>query len=160
MKISKEKWAAMKSRARGAGRRFAGGAKGSAIEGGIGVVSYFAHRTASEKLGFVGSKWWAGPVAIAVLGHVMKKKAKTANIGTALLGAAGYAGAMGYSLTKAGETTKGLQSPGEVGALQGQGLYLPDTGPADSAPGTSAYSAYDEVTGHEDEEDISSAMGL
>ncbi|MBI3204492.1 MAG: hypothetical protein HYZ29_23345 [Myxococcales bacterium] len=157
MKISKEKWAAMKSRARGAGRRFAGGAKGSAIEGGIGVVGYFAHRTASEKIGFVGSKWWAGPAAMAVLGHVMKKKAKTANIGTALLGAAGYAGAMGYSLTKAGETTKGLQSPGEVGALQSGYGYLPDTGPTDSAPGTSAY---DEVTGYEDEEDISSAMGL
>lgn len=152
MKISKEKWAAMKARARGAGRRFAGGAKGSAVEGLVGVVGYFAHKTASEKIGFVRDKWWSGPVAMAIGGHVLKKKAKTAQVGTALLGAAGYAGAFGYSMQKAAaDTTKGLQSPGETGALQSvDPYYLPDTIDTDSAPETSAY----------DESGIASAMGL
>jgi len=154
MKISKEKWAAMKSRARGAGRKFAGGSKGSAVEGVVGVVGYFAHKTASEKIEFVRGKWWAGPVAMGVLGHVLKKKAKTAQVGTALLGAAGYAGAFGYSLSKAaGETTKGLMTPGEVGALQSvDPYYLPDNIDTDASPGTSDYD--------DEEEAIASAMGL
>lgn len=152
MKISKEKWAAMKSRARGAGRRFAGGAKGSAVEGIVGVVGYFAHKTASEKIGFVGQNWYAGPVAMGILGHVLKKKAKTANVGTALLGAAGYAGAFGYSLKSASKPeTKGLMNPGEVGALQSEDpFYLPDTIDTDASPETSAY----------DDSGIASAMGL
>lgn len=151
MKISKEKWAAMKSRARGAGRKFAG-AKGSAVEGVVGVVGYFAHKTASEKIEFVRGKWWAGPVAMGVLGHVLKKKAKTAQVGTALLGAAGYAGAFGYSLSKAAGETKGLMSPGEVGALQSvDPYYLPDNIDTDASPGTSDYA---------EEEAIASAMGL
>lgn len=152
MKISKEKWAAMKSRARGAGRRFAGGAKGSAVEGIVGVVGYFAHKTASEKIGFVGQNWYAGPLGMAVLGHVLKKKAKTANVGTALLGAAGYAGALGYSLKKAAAPeTKGLMAPGETGALQGtDSYYLPDTIDTDASPETSDY----------EDMRIASAMGL
>lgn len=154
MKISKEKWAAMKARARGAGRRFAGGAKGSAVEGIVGVVGYFAHKTASEKIDFVRDKWWSGPVGMALLGHTLKKKAKTAQVGTALLGAAGYAGAFGYSLNRAAAPkpeTKGLQSPGDVGALQGvDPYYLPDTIDTDASPETSAYA----------DEDIASAMGL
>lgn len=150
MKISKEKWAAMKSRARGAGRRFAGGAKGSAVEGIVGVVGYFAHKTASEKIGFVGQNWYAGPLGMAVLGHVLKKKAKTANVGTALLGAAGYAGAFGYSM-KAATETKGLMAPGETGALQGtDSYYLPDTIDTDASPETSDY----------EDMRIASAMGL
>jgi hypothetical protein len=155
MKISKEKWAAMKARARGAGRRFAGGAKGSAVEGIVGVVGYFAHKTASEKIGFVGQNWYAGPAAMGVLGHVLKKKAKTASIGTALLGAAGYAGAFGYSLSKVAQKpdTKGLMSPGETGALQTvDPYYLPDSGDTDASPETSAYSDEDAA--------IASAMGL
>lgn len=153
MKISKEKWAAMKSRARGAGRRFAGGAKGSAVEGIVGVVGYFAHKTASEKIGFVGQNWYAGPLGMAVLGHVLKKKAKTANVGTALLGAAGYAGAFGYSMKKASAATetKGLMAPGETGALQGtDSYYLPDTIDTDASPETSDY----------EDMRIASAMGL
>lgn len=152
MKISKEKWAAMKSRARGAGRRFAGGAKGSAVEGIVGVVGYFAHKTASEKIGFIGQNWYAGPLGMAVLGHVLKKKAKTANVGTALLGAAGYAGAFGYSLKKAAAPeTKGLMAPGETGALQGtESYYLPDTIDTDASPETSDY----------EDMRIASAMGL
>lgn len=152
MKISKEKWAAMKSRARGAGRRFAGGAKGSAVEGIVGVVGYFAHKTASEKIGFIGQNWYAGPLGMAVLGHVLKKKAKTANVGTALLGAAGYAGAFGYSLKKAAAPeTKGLMAPGETGALQGtDSYYLPDTIDTDASPETSDY----------EDMRIASAMGL
>lgn len=156
MKISKEKWAAMKARARGAGRRFAGGAKGSAVEGIVGVVGYFAHKTASEKIDFVRDKWWSGPVGMALFGHTLKKKAKTAQVGTALLGAAGYAGAFGYSLNRAGAAgkpeTKGLQSPGyDTGALQGvDPYYLPDTIDTDASPETSAYA----------DEDIASAMGL
>lgn len=144
MKISKEKWAAMKARARGAGRRFAGGAKGSAVEGVVGVVGYFAHKTASEKIDFVRDKWWSGPVAMGVLGHVLKKKAKTAQVGTALLGAAGYAGAFGYSLNKAAQAgkpeTKGLQYPGDAQGLSGvDSYYLPDTIDTDASPETSAY---------------------
>lgn len=152
MKISKEKWAAMKARARGAGRRFAGGAKGSAVEGLAGVVGYFAHKTASEKIGFVAQNWYAGPVAMGILGHVLKKKAKTAQLGTAVLGAAGYAGALGYSLNKAAKPeTKGLMQPGETGALQSvDPYYLPDTIDTDASPETSAY----------EDEGIASAMGL
>lgn len=157
MKISKEKWAAMKARARGAGRRFAGGAKGSAVEGVVGVVGYFAHKTASEKIDFVRDKWWSGPVAMGVLGHVLKKKAKTAQVGTALLGAAGYAGAFGYSLSKAAAApeTKGLMSSGyDASGLQSSvdPYSLPDSIDTDASAGTSDY--YDE------DANIASAMNL
>lgn len=150
------------SRARAIGMTAARGIKGTAIDGVTGVAAYFAHSFASEKIDFVAKHWYAGPVGLAIIGHVLKRKPRTMGIGASLLGAAGYAGAFGYKLNKAAQPQKpagtaGLTQPGDVSGLMSpvDPFALPDNS------GTSAYAPV-ETTGYGDEDDYSvdNAMGL
>lgn len=149
------------SRARAIGMSAARGIKGTAIDGVAGVAAYFAHSFASEKVDFVAKHWYAGPVGLALIGHVLKRKPKTMGIGASLLGAAGYAGALGYKLNKAAQPapatgTSGLMQPSEVSGLMSptDPFALPDNS------GTSAHHPA-ETTGYEDDDySVDNAMGL
>lgn len=163
MKISQKKLDSLKARARGAGRRFASGAKGSAMDAGVGAVAYYAHKFASSKSKTVQEKWYVGPAVLAVAGHMAKKKQRTAAYGSSLLGAAGYAGAMAYDMHKASTATetKGVTQPSDVGAVVTpiEPYSLPDTDGTAANFGTSAYNP-DAAWVAEDDNDISSAMAL
>lgn len=134
------------SRAKNIGRAAARGFRGTAIGGVTGAASYYAHKFAAEKVGMIGSNWWAGPAIMLGAGHFLKMKGKTAGIGMSLCGAAGYAGAMAYSAKKATETTQGLQGQqggpfGEASGFQNPGdpYALSDNNATDASWGTSAY---------------------
>lgn len=98
------------------------GLGGSAIQGGAGAAGFYAHRMASVKIAAVQNHPLVAPGALFVLGHLLKKKSKYANLGAALCGIAGYAGAQVFELAKATsnanppKTTSGLDDD-ETGAL-------------------------------------------
>ncbi|OFW65960.1 MAG: hypothetical protein A2Y74_05355 [Actinobacteria bacterium RBG_13_63_9] len=163
------------ARARKAGgyaKRGLGGAKASAIQGLVGAIGYAGHYFGSQKVDFVREKYWAGPVAIAVVGHIVKKKRPGKGYGDALLGAAGYAFAQAYNAHRqsqqasnadtappAAETGAMLRA-GDVGALidreydTGVAGYLDDT----RNPTSSFYR--DLGTEPASDEAIAEAMGL
>ena len=148
-----------RARARSVGRGLARGAKGTAVQATSGVVGYFAQTLAASKIDFVAQNWWVGPAGLAAMGHLLKRKPRFQNVGAALCGAAGYAGAMGFMLRPKGETS-GLVRPSEVGALVSQsGMgFLPELnqGTAVSYPTSAYYSEPSEET----EADVSYAMNL
>lgn len=104
------------------------GIKGSAIQIATGAVAELGNAAIAGKVGFIGQNWWAGPGGMALLGILMKKRRRLAGLGDAMLGAAGYAGAMNYTMAQmtAGHApeTAALLQPGDVGALMGSG-YAP-----------------------------------
>src|SRR3989304_21868 len=100
------------SKARAIGRAAFAGTKGTTTGAIVGAVSYFAHRAATERSETVQKSWYIGPGLMLVGGHFLKKKASPAAAGAAMVGAAGYAAAMGYSFARAAET-KGLQGAQE-----------------------------------------------
>lgn len=138
------------------------GIGGSAVDGLVGVVAFYAHRMLSSKVAFVQSKPLVAPAGMFVLGHILKVKGKKlAPVGAALVGISGYAGAQVFELQKASTaantpaTTKGfdddtgaLTQSSDIGALTAAsdigGMY-PQT----------AGSAYENTSGFEDAEDLS-----
>jgi len=114
------------------------GVGGTAIQGLAGVVAFYAHRMLSSKVAFVQNKPLAVPAGLLVLGHVLKTKPKFASVGSSLCGAAGYAGAQAFELSKASKAantpaapaqtsgfedfdTGALTAPGDIGALTAPG---------------------------------------
>jgi hypothetical protein len=153
------------------GRSAMGGAKGSAIQAVVGGVGYAAHYLGSQKVDFIAQKYWSGPVVIAVVGHVLKKKRPGKGYGDALLGAAGYALAQGYNAQRASAAASGtapataaetgaLLSASDVGALinreydTGVAGYLNDA----RNPTSSFYVESDNMPASEDA--VAEAMGL
>lgn len=140
------------------------GIGGSAVDGLVGVVAFYAHRMLSSKVAFVQSKPLVAPAGMFVLGHILKVKGKKlAPVGAALVGISGYAGAQVFELQKAStaaaapaKTTSGfddddtgaLTAAADIGALTAAsdigGMY-PQT----------ASSAYANTSGFEDAEDLS-----
>ena len=59
-----------------------------------GAGAYYLAKVASEKVNFLKDSWWATPLAMAFLGHFLTRKNPA--IGHALVGVAGYMGAMAY----------------------------------------------------------------
>ncbi len=158
-RISQKKMEAMKRRARSAGRRVVGGVRGSALQAAAGAVAYLGHYAVNSRVAVLQANWWATPAIMGVAGHVLKKRRKLSSIGDAMLGAAGYAMALGYSASRsaaAAAETGALVSPADTGAMYGE--Y--DTGVAgyldDSTNPTSAF--YDD--GSRYGSDVSEAMGL
>lgn len=98
MKISAKKLASLKHAAHRGGRAVAGGVKGSALQVLSGAVTCFGNQKLAENSSFYRSQWWIGPAAIAVVGYMLKKRAKLAPVGHAMLGASGYALAQNYAL--------------------------------------------------------------
>lgn len=154
------------SRARNIGRRAAAGARGTLIGAASGAAAFFAHKAASDRIDFVRDNWWVGPAVLAVGGHMLKQKPRTATIGVALVGAAGYAGGLGYSMNRAVKQqaeAQGLQSGG--GYYETQGLQTPgdpyalsDNAATDAAPLTSAWAPQDAELSQQDS--IAGAMML
>lgn len=141
------------------------GVGGSAIQGGVGAATFYAHRMIASKVAFVQKHPLVAPLAILVLGHVLKKNAKMAPVGSALCGAAGYAGAQTFELQKAttaanstptatAAQTSGFDNTGaltqavDIGAL----VAASDIGSMGYAPGVA--SSYDTVSGFEDAQSL------
>ena len=104
--------------ARAAGRAAMGGIKGAALQAATGAVANLGHTALSTRVPFVAANWWAGPAGMAVLGILMKRRPRLRGLGDAMLGAAGYAGAMGYQAAKATAVAMG----------EAAAVYEPDTG--------------------------------
>jgi hypothetical protein len=140
------------------------GVGGSAIQGAVGAGTFYAHRMLASKVAFIQKNPLLAPVAILVLGHVLKKSAKTAPVGSALCGAAGYAGAQTFELKKAAAaanstptaTTQGFEDDDtgaltratDIGALTGAS----DIGGYYNAPDNA--SSYGETSGFEDAQSL------
>jgi hypothetical protein len=154
--------------------RGAQSAKGSLIPAVVGAIGYGAHYVGSQKIEFVRDKYWAGPVAMAVVGHIVKKKRPGKGYGEALLGAAGYAFAQAYNADQqsrratnadtapppAAAETGALLSARDVGALIDREY---DTGVAgyldDARNPTSSFYVPAGTMGAEDDA-VAEAMGL
>lgn len=115
-----------------------GGIRGTAIEAGAGALSYYGAMALSQRVTFF-QRWYATPLALAVVGYLLKKKPRLAGVGAAICGVAGYQAAMGYSVARqapqlaaAPAATEGvgmLYGYGDAGMLMG-GAELPyDTSP-------------------------------
>lgn len=120
------------SRARAAMGMIGRGAKGTAVETIVGVVTFYGHRMANSKIAFAGQHTLAVPLALVAAGHFAKRSRRFGALGAALIGAGGYAGAQAFELKKATdaanqpaaasntsgfEDTGALVAPSDVGAL-------------------------------------------
>lgn len=104
-------------------RRFgkmAAGAKGSLVSVGTGGAVGFASGYALSAVPFLGQAWWTMPIALAVLGHFLKRKNPT--VGGALLGVGGYWAYTGFMANRSAMTgAKGFIDAGFIDA----GRYAP-----------------------------------
>lgn len=144
------------------------GAKGSAIQAVVGGIAGMGIGAIYPKVKFLQENWYAGPVVLGVVGHMVRRKKPGRGYGEAILGAAGYAMAMGYSLKQQAEAQKQQTAPAEAGALLPAGgdagaLVEYDTGIAgyldDARNPTSSFYVEPGTVPAEDEA-ISEAMGL
>ena len=103
-------------------RRFgkmATGAKGSIVSIGTGGAVGLLSGYALSAVPFLGQAWWTMPIALAAVGHFLKRKNPT--IGGALLGVGGYWAYTGFMANRASGTTKGFIDAGFIDA----GRYMP-----------------------------------
>jgi len=119
MPFVKQSTLARARRAGGYAKRGLAGAKGSAVQAVVGAVGYAGHYFGAQKIEFIANKYWAGPVALAVVGHIVKKKRPGKGYGDALLGAAGYAMAQGYNANRQSQQASNNVPQPETGALLG-----------------------------------------
>jgi hypothetical protein len=88
---------------------------------GFGVASggaiFYGHRFANTKVQALQKNFWITPVLIAAVGHFLKtrKSDKLRIAGASMLGAAGYALAMGYEMNKASKAQSAPAS--DTGAM-------------------------------------------
>lgn len=124
-----------KSRARAVGRFIARGGKTSAVAAVTGVASEFVGRFASEKVEMLRDEWYVLPAVMAASGHFLRRKNEA--IGLALLGAAGYAGALNYGFNKASRAasgeTEGVIFPDEMQAPHQMSIHPLPQGPMATA---------------------------
>jgi len=104
--------------ARTAGRYAMAGVKGAALQAATGAVAQLGHNALAQRVPFVAQNWWTGPAAMAVLGLLMKRRQRLRGLGDAMLGAAGYAGAFGYTASRIPQTGD-LYTASETGMLVG-----------------------------------------
>jgi len=123
------------------------------IQGGAGVGLFYIHRMLANKFPSLQKHPLVAPIGFIIAGHVIKKKAKWAPVGAALIGAGGYAGAQAFELSKANAPapaasgTSGVDDndtgmvvgPGEVGML----LEANNIGDLDNGPASSYQDAYE-----------------
>lgn len=99
--------------------RYAAGGKGSIVSvatgGAVGLVSGYA----LSAVPFLGQAWWTMPLALAAVGHFLKRKNPT--IGGALLGVGGYWAYTGFMANRATVSAKGFIDAGFLDA----GRYHP-----------------------------------
>lgn len=120
--------------ARRLGRALAGGGKGSAISGLSGVATYFTHKLLASKVELAAKHPIAVPIALAGLGHFVKRKMP--NVGSAIIGAGGYALGLALDVRRATQQnqTQALVDPSNVAALNAPGdvgnYVIPDASEA------------------------------
>lgn len=119
----KTKKGTVRSRAYAAGRRYAAGTKGTAIEAVAGAASFYGLRFLTSNVEQVNRFWWAPPAAMLVGAHLLKKKSKYAQAGSAMAGAAGAIGAFAYETSKAAQAQGGTEGF-DTGVLLGSGAHL------------------------------------
>lgn len=117
--------------ARRLGRALAGGIKGSAVAGASGAATYFIHKMLASKVELVSKHPIATPIALAAVGHFVKRKMPT--VGAGLIGAGGYALGLAFDVSRANKAqtaalieannVAALNSPGDVGDYN-----IPDAG--------------------------------
>ncbi len=120
------------SRARRLGRAIASGGKSTAVSGGAGVATYFAHKLLSQKVSMARDNPIATPLVMVTLGHFLRRRMPT--VASGLIGAGGYALGLAIDVkraTAAAQTqTSALLQPSQVSALlesSNVGTYeLPD----------------------------------
>ena len=146
----------MAGRGRRIGRALAAGGKGSGMAGGAGVALYFLHKMLATKVDLVKNHPMAKPLALAATGHFLKRKMPT--VGTALIGASGYAFGMALDVARANAAqtqTQALTDPSQVAALtspnQVGDFVIPDAGNIEYDAGVGPNTA---------DLDISSALNL
>jgi hypothetical protein len=121
-----------------AGRAVGRGTRGAALQVIAGLVAGVGHSAAASRVDFVQKNWWSGPVILGVVGLLARKSRRLSGAGDALLGAAGYAGYMAYTVAHANAPAASAGTQGvwddeasDVGFLSGGGGYR--------APGLDAY---------------------
>lgn len=116
------------------------GAKGSLMSigtgGAVGLVSGYA----LSAVPFLGQAWWTMPVALAAVGHFLKRKNPT--IGGALLGVSGYWAYTGFMAQSSTQAAKGFIDAGFIdagryaaGGSDAGALSYNDNIATDAAPG-------------------------
>ncbi len=121
------------SRARRLGRAIASGGKSTAVSGGAGVATYFAHKLLSQKVSMARDNPIATPLVMVTLGHFLRRRMPT--VASGLIGAGGYALGLAIDVKRANAAaqqtqTSALLQPSNVAALlesSNVGTYeLPD----------------------------------
>lgn len=110
----------MRKAGRAIGRFLGAGLAGSAKAGATGLGVYFVQKAATQRIEALQKHPMVGPIALGVGGHILKKKFPT--VGTAMVGAGFYAGALAYDLNR-------MSTAGQGGAQGGAGtnaLIEPD----------------------------------
>jgi hypothetical protein len=122
------------SRARRIGRALAGGGKSTAVGGGAGVATYYAHKFLSTKVAMVQKHPIISPLVMVAGGHLLKKRMPT--VANGIIGAAGYALGLAIDVARANKAatteTAAMISASNVAALleanQVQAYEIPDAG--------------------------------
>lgn len=86
--------------------------KETGIAAAVGVGSYFAANWIGQHFQQLRQYWWGMPAIMAVGGHFLKSK--NAAAGHALIGAAGFLGAMSYQMSHPTQTAQPAQPAREV----------------------------------------------
>lgn len=120
------------------------GIGGSAIQTGVGAAAFYGHRMLSSKVAFLQKQPLTVPLGMLVLGHVLKKSAKFATVGSSLCGIAGYAGAQVFEVQKATKAAQASSPP----AAQTSG-FDDDTGALTRAQDIGALTAASDIGGYE-----------
>lgn len=124
MATKKRKKSGTARRAYAAGRRYAAGTKGTAIEAVAGAAGFYGLRFLTSNVEQVNKWWWAPPAAMLVGAHVLKRRSKFAQAGSAMAGAAGAIGAFAYETSKAAAAQGGTEGF-DTGVLLGSGAGIP-----------------------------------
>jgi len=90
--------------------------RGSALDLATGAVGYLGHYAVASRIPAIATNWWAAPLAMGVVGHMLKRRrGRIGNVGIATIGAAGYAFALGLQTSRA--AARATPPPSDAGAL-------------------------------------------
>jgi hypothetical protein len=126
-----------------------------------GGITYYGHKLGSENIDFIRNNFWAGPAVGAVLGHILKRSPQLREVGAAMIGASGYALALGYTFNEQSKKssqpaqTSGVVEVGEIPRRQ-----LPGTLATSFAPELSGHYPQTGAYGSDYDDDVSEAMQI
>jgi hypothetical protein len=101
---------------RALGRFLGQGLMGTGKAAVVGGASYYAQKAVAPRIPFMQAHPLSGPIGMVVIGHLAKKKFPV--VGTALVGAGAYGGALAYDLNKSVQTTATAPSTGTSALVQ------------------------------------------